>query len=70
METMEKAAAEGMVWRRLRQDYPWDELEVEDIQVLPDEVLGWLLLRRASLRLAVQSSGGCAEGRRGGTLAS
>ena len=42
------------------EDLPWDELEVEDIQVLPDEVLGWLLLRRANLsaanRLAVQSS--------------
>ena len=42
------------------EDHPWDELEVEDIQVLPDEVLGWLLLRRANLssssRLAVQSS--------------
>ena len=23
------------------EDLPWDELEVEDVQVLPDEVLGW-----------------------------
>ena len=42
------------------EDLPWDELEVEDVQVLPDEVLGWLLLRRANLssssRLSVQAS--------------
>jgi len=42
------------------EDLPWDELQVEEIQVLPDEVLGWLLLRRASLsassRLSVQAS--------------
>lgn len=42
------------------EDLPWDELEIEDMQVLPDEVLGWLLLRRANLssasRLAVQAS--------------
>ena len=38
----------------------WDELEMEEIEVLPDELLGWLLLRRANLpasaRLAVQAS--------------
>ena len=42
------------------EDLPWDELQVEEIQVLPDEVLGWLLLRRANLsassRLSVQAS--------------
>ena len=42
------------------EDLPWDELEVEEIQVLPQEVLGWLLLRKANLsssnRLSVQSS--------------
>lgn len=42
------------------EDLPWDELETEDLQVLPDEVLGWLLLRRANLsaasRLSVQAS--------------
>ena len=42
------------------EDLPWDELQTEDIQVLPDEVLGWLLLRRANLsassRLSVQAS--------------
>ena len=42
------------------EDYAWDELEVEEVHVLPDEILGWLLLRRANLssanRLAVQSS--------------
>ena len=42
------------------EDLPWDELQVEDIQVLPDEVLGWLLLRRANLsassRLSVQAA--------------
>ena len=43
-------------------DVPWDELEVQDAEVLPEEVLGWLLLRRAGLstasRLAVQASVG------------
>ena len=38
----------------------WDELEMEEIEVLPDELLGWLLLRRANLpaaaRLSVQAS--------------
>ena len=58
-------------WRRERrkrydddtssgEDLAWDELETEEIQVLPDEVLGWLLLRRANLsassRLSVQAS--------------
>ena len=42
------------------EDLPWDELEVEDVQVLPDEALGWLVLRRANLssssRLSVQAS--------------
>ncbi|CAL1136371.1 unnamed protein product, partial [Cladocopium goreaui] len=42
------------------EDFAWDELEVEEVHVLPDEILGWLLLRRANLssanRLAVQSS--------------
>ena len=42
------------------EDVPWDGLEVEDPQVLPDEVLGWLLLRRANLSadmmLSVQAS--------------
>ena len=42
------------------EDLPWDELQVENLQVLPDEVLGWLLLRRANLsassRLSVQAS--------------
>ena len=42
------------------EDLAWDELETEDIQVLPDEVLGWLLVRRANLsassRLSVQAS--------------
>ena len=42
------------------EDHPWDELQTEEIQVLPDEVLGWLLLRRANLsassRLSVQAS--------------
>ena len=41
---------------------PWDELEVNDAEVLPDEVLGWILLRRAGLstqsRLSVQASVG------------
>ena len=67
-------AEEWRQWRRERrhwedsdndtsspgEDLPWDELEIEDIQVLPDEVLGWLLLRRANLsaasRLSVQAS--------------
>ncbi|CAJ1460173.1 unnamed protein product [Effrenium voratum] len=38
----------------------WDEFEIEDMEILPDEVLGWLLLRRAGLpasaRLSVQSA--------------
>ena len=38
----------------------WDELEMEEIEVLPDELLGWLLLRRANLpaaaHLSVQAS--------------
>eukprot|EP00435_Cladocopium_sp_Y103_P065930 s567_g28.t1 len=42
------------------EDLPWDELEVEELKVLPDEILGWLLLRRANLsassRLSVQAS--------------
>ena len=42
------------------EDLPWDELEVAELQVLPDEILGWLLLRRANLsassRLSVQAS--------------
>ena len=42
------------------EDLPWDELQNEEIQVLPDEVPGWLLLRRANLsassRLSVQAS--------------
>ena len=46
--------------RSLGEDLPWGELEVEDVQVLPDEVLGWLLLRRANLssssRLRAQAS--------------
>ena len=41
------------------EDLLWDELQNEEIQVLPDEVLGWLLLRRANLsassRLSVQA---------------
>ena len=41
-------------------DLPWDELEVDTMEVLPDEVLGWLLLRRAGLpassRLSVQAA--------------
>lgn len=63
-------AAEWREWRRQHdddeddvssgEDLPWDELEVENLQVLPDEVLGWLLLRRANLsassRLSVQAS--------------
>lgn len=44
------------------EDVPWDELEVEEREILPDEVLGWILLRRAGLttqnRLAVQASVG------------
>eukprot|EP00435_Cladocopium_sp_Y103_P024092 s1073_g5.t2 len=44
------------------EDLPWDELQTEELQVLPDEVLGWLLLRRANLsssnRLSVQASVG------------
>ena len=44
------------------QDVPWDELEVQEAEVLPGEVLGWILLRRAGLttqnRLAVQASVG------------
>ena len=39
---------------------PWDELEQEELEVLPDEILGWLLLRRANLssasRLSVQAA--------------
>ena len=42
------------------EDYPWDELQTENLEVLPDEILGWLLLRRANLsaasRLSVQAS--------------
>lgn len=42
------------------EDLAWDELETGHIQVLLDEVLGWLLLRRANLsaasRLSVQAS--------------
>ena len=64
-------AEEWREWRRYRggeeeeevssgEDLPWDELQVENLQVLPDEVLGWLLLRRANLsassRLSVQAS--------------
>lgn len=41
-------------------DLPWEELEVENVEVLPEEVLGWLLLRRSNLsaanRLSVQAS--------------
>ena len=41
-------------------DLPWDELEQEAPDVLPPEILGWLLLRRANLssaaRLSVQAS--------------
>ena len=44
------------------EDLPWDELQTEEMQVLPDEVLGWLLLRRTNLssshRLSVQASVG------------
>ena len=44
------------------EEIPWDELEVASVEVLPDEVLGWLLLRRANLsaasRLSVQASVG------------
>ena len=60
---------EWAAWRRQwhdddssssREDVPWNELEVENPQVLPDEALGWLLLRRANLsaasRLSVQAS--------------
>ena len=43
-------------------DVPWDELEVDEAEVLPEEVLGWILLRRAGLptssRLSVQASVG------------
>eukprot|EP00913_Durusdinium_trenchii_P000777 g725.t1 len=50
------SSANGM----MSPDLPWDELQVEEISVLPDEVLGWLLLRRANLsassRLSVQAS--------------
>lgn len=42
------------------EDLPWEELEVENVEVLPEEVLGWLLLRRSNLssanRLSVQAS--------------
>lgn len=41
---------------------PWDELELGESEVLPEEVLGWILLRRAGLpvssRLSVQASVG------------
>ena len=49
-------------WRQTtrKDDIPWADLEMEEIQVLPDEVLCWLLLRRANLsaqsRLSVQAS--------------
>ena len=55
-ETKDKEADEEESDEELR----WDELEMEEIEVLPDELLGWLLLRRANLpasaRLAVQAS--------------
>ena len=42
------------------EDLPWEELEVENVEVLPEEVLGWLLLRRSNLSsancLSVQAS--------------
>ena len=42
------------------EDLPWDELEQDAPEVLPPEILGWLLLRRANLsssaRLSVQAS--------------
>lgn len=41
-------------------DYPWDKLQTQNLEVLPDEILGWLLLRRPNLsaasRLSVQAS--------------
>lgn len=44
------------------ENVPWDELEVQEAEALPEEVLGWLLLRRAGLstssRLSVQASVG------------
>ncbi|CAJ1388116.1 unnamed protein product [Effrenium voratum] len=42
------------------EDIPWDELEVQECDVLPKELLGWLLLRRyglsAQARLSVLAS--------------
>lgn len=45
------------------EDLPWDELEVAELQVLPDEILGWLLLRRANLSASskVVGAGKCSE---------